>query len=713
MPLFINTNVASLNAQRQLVSSGAEQDRASERLSSGKRINRAADDAAGLAISNNLTSQIRGLDQAVRNANDGISLIQTAEGALSESTNILQRMRELSVQSANGIYNAGNRATLDAEVQQLVAELDRIASTTSFNGQTLLDGTLATVDLQVGAQANQTIGFDVQAVDAKTLGMGSLSADVLGAELDQAISTTALDQDDILINGQAVGALSTGSNMEDLLQNINDNINGVTASSVVELTMSTVGTGIMEGSASVTIAVNDNAGNVQQFVITDTANLQEFVDKVNDTSGGVVSASIGENGKLTLSAQNAQDLTLTDAGGITGGVTGTQRGQVILTSDNGDPITIERGATGDLQDLAHLGFRESREGGVVVGVGLLNSATGVGGNAGLGIGQLTINGVEIDNTDTDSLNGKITAINNVTDETGVVANAYSELIIDMTGITLGSAGAFASSSSQDQLSLNGVYIDLNASSGGLRTLADIANAFNDNTDLTGVEARVQGQNIVLSSDQGAITLGGGSAAAVSAIQSGAAAGFVGATMRETFVNSGGTTLITSSTTLSSGATSAFGTISVDANAGLKLTGINGNPISIAFGDQTADAANLARLGLAEANTLGEGSFGTAIASISIDTQANAQKAIGVIDNALDSINSFRSDLGAANNRLNFTISNLSNASENSSAARSRIFDADFAAETAALSRAQVLQQASSAILAQANARPQQVLSLLQ
>ncbi|MEJ2419795.1 MAG: flagellin, partial [Exilibacterium sp.] len=238
MPLFINTNVASLNAQRQLVSSGAELDRASERLSSGKRINKAADDAAGLAISNRLTSQIRGLDQAVRNANDGISLIQTAEGALSESTNILQRMRELAIQSANGIFDDAGRATLDAEVQQLVEELDRIAETTSFNGQTLLDGTQGEVKLQVGAEANQTIGFEVQAVDSKTLGLGSLSADVLGAELDQAISTTALDQDDVLINGQQIGALTTGSNMEDLIDNINTNVNGVEASSVVELTAS-------------------------------------------------------------------------------------------------------------------------------------------------------------------------------------------------------------------------------------------------------------------------------------------------------------------------------------------------------------------------------------------------------------------------------------------------------------------------------------------
>ena len=134
MALVINTNIASLNAQRQLNMAAGDMSSAMERLSSGRRINTAADDAAGLAITNRQTSQIRGLDQAVRNANDGISLIQTAEGALAETTNILQRMRELSIQSANGIYGDSDRATLDAEVQQLVAELDRIAETTSFNG---------------------------------------------------------------------------------------------------------------------------------------------------------------------------------------------------------------------------------------------------------------------------------------------------------------------------------------------------------------------------------------------------------------------------------------------------------------------------------------------------------------------------------------------------------------------------------------------------
>ena len=157
MPQVINTNIMSLNSQRNLNSSQNALQTSLQRLSSGLRINSAKDDAAGLAISERFTSQIRGLDQAVRNANDGISLAQTAEGALAESGNILQRIRELSVQSANATNSASDRQALQSEVSQLVSELDRIASSTEFNGQKLLDGTFGTAIFQVGANANQTI----------------------------------------------------------------------------------------------------------------------------------------------------------------------------------------------------------------------------------------------------------------------------------------------------------------------------------------------------------------------------------------------------------------------------------------------------------------------------------------------------------------------------------------------------------------------------
>jgi flagellin len=178
MALTINTNVASLNAQRNLGTSQADLNKSMQRLSSGLRINSAKDDAAGLAISDRMTSQIRGLNQASRNANDGISLSQTAEGALQESTNILQRIRELAVQSANDTNSASDRSSLNDEVHQLVAELDRISETTSFNGKELLDGTMDNATFQVGANAgsNQTISFAIESARSDDLGADNLSA---------------------------------------------------------------------------------------------------------------------------------------------------------------------------------------------------------------------------------------------------------------------------------------------------------------------------------------------------------------------------------------------------------------------------------------------------------------------------------------------------------------------------------------------------------
>ena len=186
MAITINTNVASLNAQRNLSASQTNLAKSMQRLSSGLRINSAKDDAAGLAISDRMTSQIRGLNQATRNANDGISLAQTAEGAMQESTNILQRMRELAVQSANDTNTASDRKSLQAEVSQLISELDRIAETTSFNGQKLLDGSFAGASFHVGANAGETIDFGINSTRTKNIGN---IAQTTGAEASDAAAS--------------------------------------------------------------------------------------------------------------------------------------------------------------------------------------------------------------------------------------------------------------------------------------------------------------------------------------------------------------------------------------------------------------------------------------------------------------------------------------------------------------------------------------------
>jgi flagellin len=674
MPLVINTNVASLNSQRQLMNSGNALDRATERLSSGQRINSAKDDAAGLAISNRMTSQIRGLDQAIRNANDGVSLIQTAEGALQESTNILQRMRELSIQSANGIYSDADRKTLDAEVQQLIQELDRIATSTSFNGQNLLDGSLGKVNLQVGADAGQTITMKIPAMDAKTLGMGFVGVDMLGGEMDLVgPPALVLAENDVLINGQSVvraletfdGATNT---WDQLIGYINKNVLGVDASTYAQATATGVGSGVLENGDIFSIAITKLDGSQSTIQITNTQTLDELVEKINTESGGLLNAAVTENGRLSISGLNVQALTITDASNAGGTIAGAYNGRLVLESEHGDPITITRGSTGTLAQLNQLGFRENTNPGQVEGIGITTPLVP------WNVGDLTINDVVINNKDTNSLAGKVAAINAAQVDTGVTAEAFVTTTLDFAGVDFTAITA--------DLLMNGQVIDLTP----ITTIGDVVNAFNAQQNTTGVRATLLGTRVVLEGNAAAINFG------VDATNTGLAD-----------LNAEGV-LIQSGVAAPVVINAAIETVP----GGIKLTSTNDSPISIKLGPNAVPAT----LGLLESNVTAEGAFGTAIASISIDTAVGAQKALGVIDNALAAINDARSQLGAINNRLDFTMSNLANVSEKTSASRSRIVDADFAAETAALSRAQVLQQAAQAMLAQSNARPEQVLQLL-
>lgn len=228
MALTVNTNVASLNTQRNLNSSSRALDTSLQRLSTGLRINSAKDDAAGLQISNRLTSQINGLNVAVRNANDGISMAQTAEGALQQSTNILQRMRELALQSANGSNSEEDRASLQLEVEQLQEELTRIADTTSFGTQKLLDGSLGSVNFQVGANAGEKIAIDFTTTgfDATALGVNEVDIsgdDDTGAQAAIPLIDIALQKIDD--QRSALGAVQNRfDNTIANLQNISENV---------------------------------------------------------------------------------------------------------------------------------------------------------------------------------------------------------------------------------------------------------------------------------------------------------------------------------------------------------------------------------------------------------------------------------------------------------------------------------------------------------
>jgi len=585
MAMVINSNIQSLNAQRHLNTSLMDQNKASERLSSGLRINTAADDAAGLAIANRMTSQVKGLNQAIRNANDGVSLIQTAEGGLAETTNILQRMRELSIQSANGIYDQGNRDTLNAEVQQLKLEIDRIAETTGFNGLNILDGSLGKVDLQIGENANQTVALEIGKVDTGSLGTGD-SGDVVGRALTAGIAAQLVQvtggSGSLVINNQSVGSLTGTTTAKEAIDLINAGLDGVEVSVFTEFKAdaTTGATGKLTGTetATITTVLIDGSSNV--IDIRQTQNMDEVVAQINEKGSGVVTASLDDDGKLLLSAVDAVSIATGGANIANIGFTATtQNASLKFDAEAGtDNINITVGTGAAVGDLGI----DTRENGDITGI----AATGAAGAGELLENELVLNGVNI---------GAASASSAAT----LIADSISNVI-----------------------------------------------AINKKSDESGVVASADSAGII------------------------------------------------------------------------SLNSVSGNEISIDFGTgtaattpTTAEQNIMNKIGLNVANhTRGAGS---AVANIDISTAKGAQAAIDITTAALDEINTVRGDLGAVSNRLGHTVSNLSNVSENAAAARSQIMDADFAVESANLSRAQVLQQAGNAMLAQANARPQQVLSLLQ
>jgi flagellin len=491
-----------------------------------------------------------------------------------------------------------------------------------------------------------------------------------------------LSENNILINGQSIvksGESFNGAtnNPQELIDLINKNVLGVDATTLAQAEAAEVGTGVLDAATgqTFTVKINKLDGTSTSIQVTNTQSLQELVDKLNDQGGGLIDATIGENGKLAISANGVASLDITDASfasGLTKSPTTTYsvNAKLVLTAEHDDPITITRGSTGTLAQLAALGFRENSISGEIKGVGI-NPATN-----NWGVGDVTINGVAIDNKNTDSLAGKVAAINRAQGDTGVTASTFTSATLDFNGVDITAIAA--------SFEMNGAVVDLQ----GLTTTADVVAKFNSLTNTTGVHASLLGTRIVLEGNVSSITFSDGAAGDV-------------ATGLGDGVN-------TAQLLASNGTAAAAVTTGAVVAGGIKLVSANGEPISVKLGPNAVPA----EIGLLETNATAQGSFGTAIKSISIDTQAKANKAIAVIDNALATINDVRSQLGAINNRLEFTINNLANVSEKTSASRSRITDADFAAETAAMSRAQVLQQAATAMLAQSNARPQQVLSLL-
>lgn len=355
MALGINTNVASLSAQNQLNKSQNLSNQALERLSSGLRINSAKDDAAGLAISNRFEAQIRGLNQAVRNANDGISLAQTAEGALGESGNILQRVRELAVQSANSSNSSSDRQALQDEVNQLVSELDRIATTTNFNGQKLLDGSFGSAQFQVGANANETITASTANLRTSNYGNNQIISEGPAAAA-AAWGANGITSGTVAVNG-ALGSSTINIGANETAKVIADNINakaadtGVTADARTEVDVAFAAA----GSYTLNLRSDNDADQSISFTLdaaTGADSLATAVSAINDQSSKTgVTADVADDGNsIILTNSTGNDIRLADTttandGNVT--VTKQSRDADGTLADVGAAVTLTADTTAD------------------------------------------------------------------------------------------------------------------------------------------------------------------------------------------------------------------------------------------------------------------------------------------------------------------------------------------------------------------------------
>jgi len=680
MPQVINTNVSSLNSQRSLNTSQASLTTSLQRLSSGLRINSAKDDAAGLAISARMTSQINGLNQASRNANDGISLAQTAEGGLQSITESLQRMRELSVQASNATNTATDRAALQQEVDTLVQQINTVAGQTAFNGVKLLDGTFNSQSFQVGANTGESITINsIASAKANSLGVGTTSTYTTSESAT--VTNGAISTGGITVNGYGVGPSVTDG--------VSSSVSFTSSSAAaanVDIDPAVAAGGSTITAATATTNSNTVAGDlfingVDIGVITgvtgaSTASDQADVVVAAITAAGitnVTAANVG--GVVQLTSSDGSDIAVTanaaattatglsstggsikingvQLGAVAAGTTATLQGDALVTAINAQTAktgVVASNSTGILT----LASKDGRDiqielaGSAKLGSGLTAGTTKVG---------------------SDSAIAKAAAFNTVTGQTGVSAVATK------TSVTSGviSASAAVDGTTTNYMKINGVQLAAIAAGGNVAAQGNnVVAAINAVSNQTGVTATFDTSTNQLSlaaADGRTITVETkGSAAATNT-------GFTANTLTNTY---GGIKLSSSS------------------SAGITLGG--------------ADLANTALSAGYEAATA---TFGAGIASVDLTTASGAQNAIATIDSALANINSNRANLGAVQNRFSSVVSNLATTSENLSASRSRILDADFASETASLTRSQILQQAGTAMLAQANSLPQNVLSLL-
>jgi len=633
MALTVNTNIPSLNTQRNINSTSNALNTSMQRLSTGSRINSAKDDAAGLQISNRLTNQISGLNVAVRNANDGISLAQTAEGALQQSTNILQRMRDLSIQSANGSNSDADRSALQKEVSALQSELTRIAETTTFGGRKLMDGSFGTSSFQIGSNAYETID-----VSLKNASAGSIGSYQVGSKSNPS---------------QDFGALPTAAN----LSTVTGSVVADAANAFDAVALTVVGGG---KEATINVAQDDSAKSL-------AAKFDGAIPGLTATARTVfkaeVNAQAGESASFDLTVGSGADARTVSLVGVSS------------TRDLADQINT---------NSAKLGLKANVD---KDGTLTIESSTGENVSFGQKTGSASIS-VQVQD-----------AAGNYSSKQSVASGAGGQTVVGY--LQLNSPSSYAITSTP----VSGKTVDFNQLTLSVSTPPAGGNSLSfDKITVGGEEIDLSGSTFKNASELIGILSNNSEARALLDIDT-----------------------ATGSIRAKDGSAIEFGTLSetVDATgAAAVLAGVVQYRQLQSDGSLSLAAAATGSISAQQAVIAGsvEGSyqlFGTgkselgSVSSMDISTADGAQRAIAVIDNALAGIDSQRADLGAVQNRFDNTINNLQNIAENASAARSRITDTDYAAETANLSKNQVLQQAGTAILAQAKQLPQSVLSLLQ
>jgi flagellin len=692
MSMVIGTNISSLTAQRHLASSKNDMENAMERLASGNRINSSRDDAAGMAIAGRMESQISGLNQSVRNANDGIALAQSAEGALDETTSILQRMRDLSVQASSATLTTSDRSSVQAEVTALTAELDRISSTTKFNNISLLAGTATGLQFQVGAGAGENVSLTIGSASASDLGLAGTNTGNTGALAGGRMATlNGLNGNDVQINGvdwiennnAAVTATVTVNNAAGVSTDAKTStaagvamiINSGTAAHGATATASNLVKGTVASGLVVATDLTINSA-----AISTSANLAELVTNINNEASDA-KARLNATGDA-IELYNTTGETIIVGGTILNtGLTQTSYiGFLDLTNSDGSKTLITKGDNlgAKVADVNAMGFNTR---------GSASSITGSSINAATDLGltdDLTINGIAVGpstNNGQPSASNVAAQLNTYSAQTNVLASANTKVTLAIDTTMAAGVATSTNVGATEEMTINGVQIIFTTAT---QTMAQMVTKVNDKLSAAGqggITATADGSNLILES------LGGQTISITDTDQ--------GATL---FTRADGSTVNATATL-------------TDFTGQITLTNTAGGDVT--FGTVTGTEAELdTTLALLGMHQQGSTTGSTSTTGLSMASTTAASAAITAIDAAIEKVFVSRGALGAFQNRLDHTVSNLRNVSENMSFSKSQIMDTDFATESANLAKAQVLQQAGTAMLAQANASGQSVLSLL-